>query len=152
MDRNNGINLKHAPLKIEVCENQLEDLYNYLRPLDDKTRVSTLFSMFDFYKKYSGMVNMKLDLSFTKFIIKPLIATAMMAICSYAAYIVFNCIIAEKVATIIAILVAILIYTFTIFILKIFTKEEIYMIPYGQKLYKILKKVKIYKEDENTVK
>ena len=63
MGRNNGINLKHAPLKIEVCENQLEDLYNYLRPLDDKTRVSTLFSMFDFYKKYSGMVNMKLDLS-----------------------------------------------------------------------------------------
>ena len=57
-----------------------------------------------------------------------------------------------KMATIIAILVAIIIYIISVVALKIFTKEEIFMIPYGQKLYKILEKLGIYKKTENVVK
>lgn len=96
--------------------------------------------------------NMKLDLNFSKFIAKPFLATLSMGICSYAAYFVLNGIIAEKLATIIAILFAIVIYAISVIVLKIFTKEEIFMIPYGQKLYKILEKFGIYKESENLVK
>lgn len=90
--------------------------------------------------------NMKLELSVSKFVLKPVIATVMMGICSYAVYFILSGIIAEKLATIMAIIVAIVIYGLALVILKIFTKEEIFMIPYGQKLYRILEKLGIYKE------
>lgn len=96
--------------------------------------------------------NMKLDLTFSKFILKPILAILMMGICSYAVYLLLGGIIAGKLATIIAILVAVLVYGLAVIVLKIFTKEEIFMIPYGNKLYKILEKLEIYKESKNAVK
>lgn len=96
--------------------------------------------------------NIKLDLTLSKFVLKPILATSMMGICSYAVYLILNSINGKNLATIIAILVAVLIYSLAIIILKVFTKEEIYMIPYGNKLYKILEKLEIYKESEDTVK
>ena len=86
--------------------------------------------------------NIKLNLSFSKFVIKPVFATFIMAICSYALFIILNGIIAEKMATLIAIAFAILIYVVAIIVLKIFTKDEIYMIPHGQKIYKVLEKLR----------
>lgn len=96
--------------------------------------------------------NMKLDLSFSKFIAKPVLATIAMSICSYAVYFILTSMNIGKLVTIIAILVAILVYILAVVVLKIFTKEEIFMIPYGQKLYKILEKFGIYKESANAVK
>ena len=89
--------------------------------------------------------NMKIDLSFTKFIVKPFLATFVMAICSYAVYLLLGGINAGRMVTIISILVAIIIYALAIIALKLFTKEELLMIPYGHKLYKILEKMGIYK-------
>lgn len=89
--------------------------------------------------------NIKLDLSFSKFILKPILATAIMAICSYFIFIVLDGIMIEKLATIIAILSAIVIYAIAIIALKIFTKEEIFMIPYGNKIYGALERIGIYK-------
>jgi len=96
--------------------------------------------------------NMKIDLTFSKFIIKPILATIAMGICSYAIYLLLIGINVGKLATIIAILVAIIIYALAVISLKIFTKEEIFMIPYGQKIYKILEKLEIYKETKKPVK
>ena len=96
--------------------------------------------------------NMKLDLTFSKFIVKPALATVAMSICSYALYLILVGMNVGKLATIIAIVVAIIIYVLAVVVLKIFTKEEIFMIPYGQKVYKILEKFGIYKETENAVK
>lgn len=89
--------------------------------------------------------NMKLGLSFSKFIIKPLLASGMMAICSYGFYLLLGGINAGKMATIIAIITAIIIYVLSVFVLKILDKEEIKMIPYGYKLNKILEKIGLYK-------
>ena len=36
-----------------------------------------------------------------------------------------------------------------VIILKIFTKEEILMIPYGQKINKMVETIGIYKKEEN---
>lgn len=47
-------------------------------------------------------------------------------------------------ATIIAIIIAVIIYLLAVIALKIFSKEDILMIPYGTKIYKILEKLKIY--------
>lgn len=93
--------------------------------------------------------NMDIQFKFSKYVIKPIIATFIMSICSYAIYIVLlNVSNSLKIAAVIAILLAIVIYVLAVVVLKIFTKEEIYMIPYGQKMYKILVKMGIYKEEK----
>ena len=96
--------------------------------------------------------SINLNLGFFKFIFKPITATIMMGICSYASYLLLKSINIGKMATIISILIAGIIYAISIFILKIFTKEEIFMIPYGQKVYKILEKIGIYKISGNADK
>lgn len=96
--------------------------------------------------------SMKIDLSFSKFIVKPFLASLIMAVCSYAVYLLLGGINAGRMVTIIAILVAIVIYALALIALKLFTKEELLMIPYGHKLYKILEKLGIYKESSNPVK
>lgn len=88
--------------------------------------------------------NIKLDLTFSKFILKPMLATIIMGICSYFVYLTLSGIIAQKLATILAIVVAVIIYGLAILALKIFSKEEIILIPGGDKIYKILEKLKIY--------
>ena len=67
-----------------------------------------------------------------------------MSICSYAVYLLLNGIIIERLATILAIVVAVIVYAISVIILKIFTKEEIKMLPAGPKIVKILEKIKIY--------
>ncbi len=88
----------------------------------------------------------KLDTKFTKYIIKPIIATIAMGICSYYIYFLFAGIISERIATIIAILTAIIIYVLLVIILKILDEEEMRMIPYGSKLIKVLEKLGFYKK------
>nr|MBP3681135.1 oligosaccharide flippase family protein [Clostridia bacterium] len=89
-------------------------------------------------------VNLKLK--FSKMVIKPIIASAMMAVVSYGTYILLNGIIAQNMATIIALIVAVIVYVLSILVLRIFNEEDILMLPYGQKIYAVLVKVWIYKE------
>ncbi|MCI8412371.1 MAG: hypothetical protein HFJ40_08150, partial [Clostridia bacterium] len=49
-----------------------------------------------------------------------------------------------KLATIVAIISAVIIYALSIIALKIFSKEEMLMMPYGDKIIKILEKMNIY--------
>ena len=88
--------------------------------------------------------NIKIEIKINKCIIKPILATIMMTICSWFVYISLNNIIAEKIATIIAICVAVIVYVLAVISLKIFEKEEIYMLPKGDKIYKVLTKIGIY--------
>ena len=88
--------------------------------------------------------NIKLNLTFSKFVIKPVIATAIMGICSYFIYLALKGIIIERLATIIALFVAVVIYTLSTVVLKIFTKDEFKMMPAGDKIIKFLEKIKIY--------
>ena len=88
----------------------------------------------------------KLNLTISKFIIKPILSVTIMAICSYFSYIVLSGIIATKLATIIAILIAVIIYLLAIIALKVLSKEEMEMLPGGAKIYKILERLKIYEK------
>ena len=88
----------------------------------------------------------RMKTSFFKLIAKPLIASIMMAIVSYGVFILLKSIIAVKLATIIALIVAVIAYLLSILILKVFSKEEILMLPFGQKIYAILLKFGIYKQ------
>lgn len=88
--------------------------------------------------------NIKLDLTFSKFVLKPILATTIMGICSYYGYLLLSGIIALKLATILAIIFAVVIYALAIVALKVFTKEELLMMPAGDKVCKVLEKLKIY--------
>ncbi len=92
--------------------------------------------------------NMDIKFEFSKYIIKPIGATCIMAVCSYAIYIILLKIISLKIAAVIAMGSAVGIYVLAIISLKVFTKEEIFMIPYGQKIYKFLVKLGVYKKEE----
>ena len=73
--------------------------------------------------------NIQLDINFSNFIVKPITATIMMSLCSYASFILINNILSEKLATIIAIIIAVIIYLVAIMVLKVIKKEEVLMLP-----------------------
>lgn len=89
--------------------------------------------------------NIKLNLNFKKFILKPFIATTIMSICSYAIYLILSGIKLGNLATIISLIAAIIVYAISVIVLGILSKEELYMIPYGVKLYDLLKRIGVYK-------
>lgn len=89
--------------------------------------------------------SMKLKIDFGKFIIKPIIATLMMAICSYYIFDVLKNITTQGISTVIALISAIIIYLISIIALRILSKEEIYMLPAGEKIYKTLKRLGLSK-------
>ncbi len=86
----------------------------------------------------------KLDLTFSKFVMKPILAVLIMGICSYFSYSMLLGIIAQKLATIIAIIIAVIIYALAIIALKVFSKDEMEMMPGGNKICKVLEKLKVY--------
>lgn len=86
----------------------------------------------------------KLDFSLIKLSIKPILATLIMAICSYGAFIFVKSFIGIRISTIIAIIIAVIIFALAIVILKVFSKEEIEMLPKGDKVYILLKKLHLY--------
>lgn len=91
----------------------------------------TTFSISVYYlRKY-----IKIRLNIIKFVIKPVIATGMMLLVSW---IVYNIEIFKisNINLIISLLMGILSYIISIILLRILSKEEIYMLPYGNKIYK----------------
>jgi len=71
-------------------------------------------------------------------------ATTIMAFCSLFIYKIINGIIPTRLATIIAIAFAVIVYLMAIVALKIFTKKEISSLPMGEKICKSLERTKIY--------
>ena len=95
--------------------------------------------VFNVLKKY-----VKLDLPVGKFVIKPAIATGIMSVCSYTLYLILKGIIPGNMATLIAMAFAVIVYIAAVLALKIYNREDIYMLPKGEKIYKFLEKKKIY--------
>ena len=65
----------------------------------------------------------------------------------YIAYKVIVGTLGNAISTIIAICVGILVYLILVLAMKMLTKEDIYMIPFGTKIYSLLVKLKVYKEN-----
>lgn len=115
------------------------------------TAVCHMVSVFFQFKTLKKEIDLKLD--YKKFIIKPIISTIIMGIISYQSYIYLLSVVHNSnIATILGIIIAIIIYFFTVIILRVFSEEEIFMIPYGKKLYKFLKKLRLYRRRRTSVK
>lgn len=78
----------------------------------------------------------KMKFNILKFIIKPIIASILMGILGLYIYNQLRSIIMQIIAIILSIIVAVAIYVIALFVLKIFDKEELYMLPFYSKLTK----------------
>lgn len=90
--------------------------------------------------------NIKLETNFNQFILKPLIATGIMTLMTLVSQnILIKFIDSSRVVTLLAISIAIISYFLSIIKLKVFEREDYHMLPLGDKLYKILEKIKLVK-------
>ena len=89
----------------------------------------------------------KLKLSFKQHIFKPIFVSAIMGTIVYLAYRLLIGPAGNAIATIVSILIGVILYAILVLATKMLTKEDIYMIPFGTKIYGILVKLGIYKEE-----
>ena len=76
-----------------------------------------------------------------------------MGIISYQTYLyLFSIIKNSNIITIMSLGVAVIVYFIIIVLLKIFSEEEIFMIPYGKKIYEFLKKARLYAKRQTPLK
>jgi len=88
----------------------------------------------------------KLEAGFKSLVFKPIVATAIMAICGWATYTQLTHMVSIKIAAIFALSLSVIVYFLAVVVLKILSKDNIYMLPKGDKIYKFLVKIGIYKE------
>lgn len=91
--------------------------------------------------------SIRLNLKLKNNIVKPIIAAVIMGVFVYFINAGLSKVINGNIATIISILCGALIYVAMILLTKSLKKEDILMIPFGSKVYPILVKIGIYKED-----
>ncbi len=87
----------------------------------------------------------KLDMNKMQSIVKPLIATGIMGLVAYFSYKFANTMFGNSISTIIAIVLAIIVYFVLVLVLKILDRDDYHMFPYGDKIYKFLSKLKLVK-------
>ncbi len=91
--------------------------------------------------------NIKLQIKPGRMVITPILAATIMGICTYFINQGLNLIMGQSISTILSIISGGIIYVLMILLFKILKKEEMMMIPFGNKLYALLVKLRIYKEE-----
>lgn len=86
--------------------------------------------------------NIKIRFELKKFVLKPITATSIMVILSFNTYKILNGIINQNIAIILTIIFAMIVYIVSIYITKIFNKEELEMLPVS----------KIFNKNKNSYK
>ena len=89
----------------------------------------------------------KLDMNFKDNVLKPILASAIMGAIVYFTYRLLIGPFGNAISTIISILVGVISYAILVLITKMLKKEDLYMIPFGAKIYGVLLKLKVYKEE-----
>lgn len=89
--------------------------------------------------------NIKVKFEPVKHIIKPLLAGLIMGAVIFFINYLFSGVIRNSILTIINIMIGAVVYLISVFALKILSKDEILMLPKGEKIYNLLVKLKFYK-------
>lgn len=114
--------------------------------IDEKGAVlgTILSNIFIFIIVYSCLrKSIELKFKLRNLVIKPIIINIIMIIISYSTYLYIKSIIVyEYISLLIGIIIAIVIYVLLIFFFKIFSEEEIFLLPNGQKILIFLRKMK----------
>ena len=112
--------------------------------------VYALIVFFICYKVMNRCVNM--HIKFKTHVMKPLMSAIGMGIIVFCGYSLLSNVFGNTVSTILSILLGAVSYCLLILFTKTLTKEDILNIPYGTKLYKVLVKFGIYKEEREELK
>ena len=102
------------------------------------------------YRVLNSHVNMHIKLK--THIIKPVISAVGMGIIVYMGYNIMHMFLGNTISTLLAICLGAISYVLLILFTKTLSKEDIMMIPYGTKIYSILVKLKIYKEEKEPLR
>ena len=86
--------------------------------------------------------NANIHFGVNKFLTKPIICSIFMYIVTCIVYNKLNINVSRSILLIISLFIGMITYIISIFLLKILSQEEIFMIPYGQKVYKIMNRSK----------
>ena len=97
------------------------------------------------YNVMNRCVNMKIK--FKTHILKPVISALGMGLVVFLVYRLFSGFLGNTISTIISIILGAISYCALILFTKTLKKDDIMMIPYGTKIYEILVRMKIYKEE-----
>ena len=91
--------------------------------------------------------NIKLQFDFKSLVLKPVIATALMAVFAILSFNGIKLLLghSSRIMTLVALIVAVITYALSIIKLKILSKDDYLLLPAGDKIYKILTKVKLVK-------
>ena len=89
--------------------------------------------------------NLNIKIKFKDHILKPFIATCIMGMSAFCIYSLIAGKIPNSISTIISIIIAVIVYAICIFVMRILDENDIKMIPFGNKIYPILVKLKLYK-------
>ena len=96
------------------------------------------------YRFLKARMNLKLDKK--KILLKPALATIIMGVIVYASYNLLHMKLGNTVSTVSSIIIGAIAYVVAIFALRILSKEDMQMLPFGNKIYKFLVKMHIYSE------
>lgn len=95
--------------------------------------------------------HLKLKFEFKRMILGPILSGIIMGVSVYFINQGLNGFMGNKLSTIVSIILGAIIYVLAIVILRILKKEDILMIPFGTKIYPLLVKFRIYKEEKVAV-
>ena len=92
--------------------------------------------------------NIKLQFDFKSLVIKPVIATALMAVFAILSFNGIKMLLgySSRIMTIVSLIVAVVVYLLSVVKLKILSKDDYSLLPAGEKIYKILSKLRLVKE------
>ena len=88
--------------------------------------------------------SIKLNMDIKRNVLKPILAGLIMGLVVSLSNYGLNLITGQTISTLISILIGVAVYIISVLLLKILTKEDIFMLPFGAKIYNILEKKKIY--------
>lgn len=88
----------------------------------------------------------KLKMNLKDHVLKPIIASGIMGVIVYFAYRLLITMTGNSISTIVSIFIGVISYVLIVLLMKLLTKEDIYMVPFGTKIYSLLVKLRIYKE------
>lgn len=104
------------------------------------TIISHIVSFTICFISLKSTIHIKFEID--KFVLKPIISACIMSIVTLILYKMLSNIFVQNISFIITTIFAIIIYIISIILLKILSRDEISMLPYGQKVYKRMKNKK----------
>lgn len=95
----------------------------------------------------SRKLKLNIGHNFKRMVLGPITSGVIMGVSVHFINQGLNTVLGSSVSTIVSILCGVIIYGLTILVFRVLQKEDLFMIPFGTKIYPILVKIGIYKEE-----